>query len=92
MTEKERYNLIKDYTSIFKHKRGRISGVYDIEKSKEMNFKEVVELLNKQDKQIFYLQTLLMNIDVGIQEKRMTKERFEEIKDDLYYRFYGKRW
>ena len=92
MTEYERYNLIKDYTSIFKHKRRRISGIYDREKSKEMNFKEVVKLLNKQDKQIFYLQTLLMNIDVGIQEKRMTKERFEEIKDDLYYRFYGKRW
>lgn len=91
MTEKERYNLIKDYTSIFKHKQGIISGVHDIEKSKEMNFKEVVELLNKQDKQIFYLQTLLMNIDAEIQEKRMTKERFKEIKDDLYYRFYGKK-
>lgn len=91
MTVKERYSLIKDYTSIFKHKSGRISGVYDIEKSKEMNFKEVVELLNKQDKHIFYLQTLLMNINVELQEKRMTKERFEEIKDDLYYRFYRKR-
>lgn len=91
MTEKERYNLIKDYTSIFKHKQGRISGVYDIEKSKEMNFNEVVELLNKQDKQIFYLQTLLMNIDAELQEKRMTKERFEEIKYEVSYRFYRKR-
>lgn len=52
---------------------------------------EIVDLLNEQhktiqfkEKHIFCLQSVIQTIDVELQEKGMTKERFEEIKDYWY--------
>lgn len=46
--------------------------------------KNAVRLLNEQQKHIFCLQSVIQTIDVELQEKGMTKERFEEIKDYWY--------
>lgn len=45
---------------------------------------KAARLLNEQQKHIFCLQSAIQTIDVELQEKGMTKERFEEIKDYWY--------
>lgn len=83
MTENKRFTYL-DYS-----RDGHIGSFYL--NDKPITNKEVCDLLKEQhetiqfkEKHIFCLQSVIQTIDVELQEKGMTKERFEEIKDYWY--------
>lgn len=70
--------------------------MWDNEKDDWLSFTEVWKLLNAlheetqfKRKHILCLQSVIQTIDVELQEKGMTKERFGEIKTYWYRKFKG---